>query len=139
RRNVLLLERDPAALYKNVKEMRQKIAAGHPNRSELFDLKHDRGGMVDIEFITQYLVLSHACEHPVLLENLGNITLLKLASEAKLIPAELAGEVSDAYRVFRKAQHSLRLQGAEAARVPQDEFVVERDAVIALWNTVLPD
>lgn len=139
RRKVLLLERDPATLYKNVKEMRSKIAAGHPNRSELFDLKHDRGGMVDIEFITQYLVLSHACEHPVLLENLGNITLLKLASEAKLIPAELAREVSDAYRVFRKAQHSLRLQGAEAARVSQDEFVVERDAVIALWNTVLPD
>ena len=95
--------------------------------------------MVDIEFITQYLVLSHAREHPVLLENLGNITLLKLASEAKLIPAVLAREVSDAYRVFRKAQHSLRLQGAEAARVSQDEFVVERDAVIALWNTVLPD
>src|SRR5690606_35095506 len=60
RRDVLLLERDPEELRKAVREMRQKITAGHPNRSEDFDIKHDPGGMVDVEFITQYLVLCYA-------------------------------------------------------------------------------
>jgi glutamate-ammonia-ligase adenylyltransferase len=137
RRKVLLLERDPVTLRDEVRSMRSKISAGHPNPSTQFDLKHDRGGMVDIEFVTQYLVLCHARNHPVLLENLGNIALLRLAAENKLIPADLATEVADAYRVFRKAQHALRLQGADAARVAPTEFVVERDAVTALWNTVL--
>ncbi len=42
--------------------MRERVEAGHPNRTELFDIKHDRGGMVDIEFIVQYWVLLHARE-----------------------------------------------------------------------------
>src|SRR3546814_11530586 len=93
----------------------EKISAGHPNRSSDFDLKHDRGGMVDIEFVTQYLVLSRAAEFPALLDNLGNITLLHLASEIGLIPADLATRVADAYRIFRKKQHDLRPHAAENA------------------------
>src|SRR3546814_5803626 len=88
--------------------MREKISAGQPNPTQYFDLKHDRGGMVDVEFITQYLVLCRAREHPELLDNLGNIALLRLASKAGLIPQELAGGVADAYREFRKQQHADR-------------------------------
>src|SRR5690606_28386129 len=54
RRQILLLDRDPEVLRREVCAMRDKITAGHPNRSPDFDIKHDRGGMVDIEFITQY-------------------------------------------------------------------------------------
>lgn len=139
RQQVLLMPRDPQALRSEVKQMREKMAAGHPNKTELFDLKHDKGGMVDVEFITQYLVLSQARQHTELVDNLGNIALLGLASKAGLIPETLAGQVADAYRVFRKAQHALRLQGHEVARVPADQFLPERNAVVELWNMVMKD
>ncbi|MGE4368613.1 MAG: bifunctional [glutamate--ammonia ligase]-adenylyl-L-tyrosine phosphorylase/[glutamate--ammonia-ligase] adenylyltransferase [Burkholderiaceae bacterium] len=139
RRHVLLLPRDPDTFREKVRSMRDKISAGHPNRSPDFDLKHDRGGMVDIEFITQYLVLCHAHRHPVLLGNLGNIALLGLAAKAGLIPQALATQVADAYRTYRKRQHGLRLQGAEKARVPPDQYQAERQAVQALWEHVIGD
>lgn len=137
RQRILLLPRDPEALREQVRSMRNKISQGHPNRSGDFDLKHDRGGMVDIEFITQFLVLSQSGAHPELLGNLGNIALLGLAAQAGLMPGLLAAEVADAYRVFRRRQHALRLQGAERARVPTDEFAREREAVCKLWDQVL--
>jgi glutamate-ammonia-ligase adenylyltransferase len=139
REQVLLLPRDPEALRDDVRNMRRKISAGHPNRSEDFDLKHDRGGMVDVEFVTQFLVLCHARAHPVLLRNLGNIALLRLSAEAGLIPVELAARAADAYREFRKRQHALRLQGAEKARVPSAQLAEHRVAVSELWNTVIGD
>src|SRR5690606_35971637 len=122
RQQVLLLPRDNEKFKREVREMRQKISAGHPNRTPDFDLKHDRGGMVDVEFVTQYLVLCFAKEYPALLDNLGNITLLRLAAESELLPAEQASKAGDAYRAFRKRQHSLRLQGAEKARVPSNQL-----------------
>ncbi|WP_345798336.1 bifunctional [glutamate--ammonia ligase]-adenylyl-L-tyrosine phosphorylase/[glutamate--ammonia-ligase] adenylyltransferase [Castellaniella sp. MT123] len=137
RRHILLLPRDPEALRREVRSMRDKISQGHPNRSGDFDLKHDRGGMVDIEFITQFLVLSQSRAHPELLGNLGNIALLGLAARAGLIPGPLATEVANAYRTLRARQHVLRLQGAEKARVPQTELVHEREVVGRLWGLVL--
>ncbi len=137
RQDVMLLPRDPQAFRMEVRSMREKIIAGHPNPGPNFDVKHDRGGMVDVEFITQYLVLCHARQYPVLLENLGNIALLRLSAEAGLISPELARQSGDAYREFRKAQHALRLQGAEKARVPPNALIKERAAVQALWNTVI--
>lgn len=139
RRHVLLLERDSSALKAEVRTMREKISAGHPNRSPDFDIKHDRGGMVDVEFIIQYLVLSHARHHPALLGNLGNIALLGIAADAGLIPAALAARVADAYRSYRRRQHALRLQGAERARIPSHELTDERAAVLQLWTIVLGD
>jgi glutamate-ammonia-ligase adenylyltransferase len=109
---------------------------GHPNRSGLFDLKHDRGGMVDVEFIVQFLVLAHSHRQPRLLGNLGNIALLRIAGELGLIDAKLAGEVGDAYRRFRKLQHELRLNNALYARVPRPAVEGERAAVRTLWRAV---
>src|SRR5690606_27702433 len=54
RRSVLLMPRDAKNLAADVQSMRARISAGHPNRSGMFDIKHDPGGMVDIEFVTQY-------------------------------------------------------------------------------------
>src|SRR5690606_25372617 len=139
RRQVMLLPRDPETLKDEVRAMREKISAGHPNPTHDFDLKHDRGGMVDVEFITQYLVLCHSRGNPELRDNLGNIARRRLASEAGLIPADLAGQAADAYREFRKRQHALRLQGAEKARVASDQFEKERVAVRQLWNMVIGD
>jgi glutamate-ammonia-ligase adenylyltransferase len=133
---ILRLPRDPAKLAADVIAMRRKMDAGHPNRSGLFDLKHDAGGMVDIEFAVQYLVLAHSQRHAVLTANLGNIALLGRAGSLGLVDPALALEVADAYRSFRRAQHALRLKGAQHARVEPDPYAARRDAVAALWRAL---
>ena len=117
--------------------MRRKMHDGHPNRSRLFDLKHDDGGMVDIEFIVQYLVLAHSHRHPELLDNKGNIALLARAGDAGLVDAPLARRVADAYREFRQLQHSMRLNDAQYARVDPASVAALRADVRALWTAVL--
>jgi glutamate-ammonia-ligase adenylyltransferase len=134
RREVLQQPRDPARLREEVLQMRQKMLAAHPNPSGLFDVKHDRGGIVDVEFVVQFLVLAHSHAHPELTRNIGNLALLKLAGELGLIPAPLAEKARNAYRELRRMQHKLRLQGAEIARmeVPEAERLVA--PVLALWQ-----
>ena len=88
RETILRTPRDRERLAADVIEMRRKMAAGHPNRTASFDLKHDVGGMVDVEFAVQYVVLAHAHEHPALTGNLGNIALLRIAGELALVPAD---------------------------------------------------
>jgi glutamate-ammonia-ligase adenylyltransferase len=136
RNEVLAQPRDMATLAADVLDMRRRMLEGHPNRSGLIDLKHDRGGMVDVEFIVQYLVLAHSHAQPRLLGNLGNIALLRIAGELGLIDAPLAAQVADAYRHFRKLQHELRLNNAEYARVPAGAVAEEVAAVKALWREV---
>ena len=131
---VLARERDAAPLKRDVLTMRRKLASAHPNRTPLFDLKHDRGGMIDIEFIVQYLVLQHAAQHARLTADIGNIGLLKLCGLLGLIDAQAAAAVADAYRRFRKLQHQVRLQGMERARVDVGKILGEVAAVIALWE-----
>ena len=84
-------QRDAQKLRTDVLEMRARMLDGHPNPTALFDVKHDRGGMVDVEFIVQFLVLAHAHEHPELVRNAGNIALLQMAGSLELIEAALAG------------------------------------------------
>jgi glutamate-ammonia-ligase adenylyltransferase len=137
RTRILVRPRDAAALAREVLAMRQRMHDAHPNPSGLFDVKHDRGGMIDLEFIVQYLVLAHAARHPALTQNLGNIALLKVAAELGLIPGELAERCRNAYREFRRIQHGLRLNGAQYARVPLAQAGQHAGAVRALWAQVL--
>jgi glutamate-ammonia-ligase adenylyltransferase len=136
RNEVLAMPRERGPLAADVIDMRRRMREGHPNRSDLFDLKHDRGGMVDVEFIVQFLVLAHAHTQPRLLGNLGNIALLHIAGELGLVDARLAAEVADAYRIFRRLQHELRLNNATYARVPPDTVAGEAAAVKSLWRAV---
>ena len=119
--------------------MRQKISDGHTNNSNLFDLKHDPGGIVDVEFIVQYTVLAHASQHGELAKNLGNIGLLLRASELALIPEELARQTADAYRSFRSAQHAMRLQGMDKVKGIPEEYSSQRQAVLELWRIIFAD
>ena len=136
RTRILRRSRDAAALAAEVLKMREKLHAAHPNTSGLFDLKHDRGGMIDIEFAVQYLVLAHAHRHAELTGNLGNIALLRIAAGLGLIDAALAEQCRDAYRDFRRLQHALRLNGARYARVPLEQAAAKADAVRRLWAAV---
>jgi glutamate-ammonia-ligase adenylyltransferase len=136
---ILSQKRNIEQLRCEILEMRRKLHAGHPNPSADFDLKHDAGGMVDIEFIVQFLVLAFSNTHPQLIGNLGNIALLRIAGEAGLIQMQFAQEVGDAYRLLRARQHRLRLDGAEKTRVNlgiEPQLVEAREVVLSLWQEV---
>ncbi len=140
RDDVLAQPRDPDRLRADVLAMRAKMHAGHPNDSGLFDLKHDAGGLVDVEFAVQYLVLAHAGAHAELRANVGNIALLRRAGALGLIPAVIGDAAADAYRELRRRQHALKLQGAEHARTEHGGLAQEINAVRALWTNVFgPD
>ena len=136
---VLRQKRDLASLRDEVLAMRQKMVDAHGTRGDLretvFDLKHDPGGLVDVEFVVQYLVLGYSHQHAELTGNLGNIALLKIAAGLGLIPPDLAETVRNAYRDYRRMQHELRLNTARA-RVEPDLVQQRVDAVRELWRLV---
>ena len=136
RDGILRRARDLAHLKAEILSMREKLHAAHPNRSGLFDVKHDRGGMIDIEFSVQCLVLAFSGKFPDLTGNLGNIALLKMAAEHGLLPMALAERCREAYREFRRVQHALRLNGAQYARVPPGQLATHAAAVRELWAAV---
>jgi glutamate-ammonia-ligase adenylyltransferase len=123
-----------AELREEVVRMRRRMHDAHPSFSDRFDLKHDDGGMIDIEFIVQYLVLRHACKHPELTANKGNIALLRMCGELGLIDPVLAQGAADAYRVMRRLQHQVRLQGQEQARVEPSLVASHAEVVVRLWR-----
>ncbi|MGA7951645.1 MAG: bifunctional glutamine synthetase adenylyltransferase/deadenyltransferase, partial [Thiobacillaceae bacterium] len=136
RNAILTLPTEQARLKEEVINMRQKMRDGHPNTSGLFDLKHDPGGIVDVEFCVQYLVLAHARAYPRLLANVGNIALLKRCGEAGLLPAELASASADAYRELRKLQHAAKLHGARDARITHAMAGSLPEIVRSLWQYI---
>jgi glutamate-ammonia-ligase adenylyltransferase len=136
RERILKRERKALELQGEILAMREKLHAAHPNKSDLFDLKHDRGGMIDIEFAVQYLVLGFSRQHPDLTGNLGNIALLGMAAGHGLIAPVLADRCRNAYREFRRLQHSLRLNGAQYARVPAAQVDAHAAAVRELWSAL---
>ena len=136
RKAILCMARDREKLRGDVVDMRRRMLSGHPNPTALSDLKHDPGGMVDVEFSVQYLVLAHAHDHDALTRNAGNIALLGIASDLGLIPAPVAAAAADAYRDYRRLQHQIRLTGASHARVDGTADAQRHAAVTALWTHV---
>ena len=138
RKSILMLSRSAQDARRDVLEMRRKMLDGHPNRTPNFDIKQDRGGMVDVEFIVQLLVLCHSAEHPELVNNFGNILLLETAARLGLVDAAAAEPAVRAYRRYRAIQHEIRLNAGEGvpARVPAGMLDAERSAVLALWRAV---
>jgi glutamate-ammonia-ligase adenylyltransferase len=137
RQEVLTQQRDPAKLKEEVLAMRQRMLDSHASNSETeFDLKQDPGGIIDVEFIVQFLILAHAHQHPQLTKNLGNIALLGIAADLGLIATELADPVRNAYREYRRMQHAARLNGNEKSRIERAAVIRRVEAVRQLWQTV---
>lgn len=90
RAEILRMPRAIEPLKAEVLEMRRKMLEGHPNRTTQFDLKHSRGGMVDVEFIVQFMVLGWSASHPELVNNFGNILLLEMSARLGLLDSNLA-------------------------------------------------
>lgn len=138
RAEILRTPRDRTALAREIGAMRARMLEGHANTSGLFDLKQDRGGMVDVEFIVQYCVLGWSAEHPELVNNFGNILLLEMSARLGILDETLAARAACAYRRYRALQHEIRLNAGESvpARVPAAMIEDEAQAVRALWRSV---
>lgn len=139
REEIIARPRDWAALRAEIVAMRAKVAEGHPNRQRdaQFDIKHDAGGLVDLEFAVQALVLRYAHAQPTMRANHGNIALSIRAGELGLVPLDAGAAAANAYRTLRSKQHELRLQGAERALVPVDQLSDERAAIRNLFVAVM--
>lgn len=136
REAVITAERDPVALAAEIVAMREKVRAAHPVRGSQFDVKHSVGGMVDAEFVVQFLVLSQSRAHPELCANSGNINLLERAERAGLLLPGMGTAAARAYRTLRQIQHRARLDEAPP-RVEAAQVQEEAAAVRALWQHVL--
>jgi len=135
RRAVLAAPRDLVALRDEVKAMREKVRAAHRFTAGAFDVKHSPGGMLDVEFAVQALVLGHGAERPELLDDVGNIALLRRAEAAGLLPPGVGAGAADAYRDLRRAQHRARLD-EQPTQVEPALLATQSAAVLALWRAV---
>ena len=135
RKSVIAAPRKAADLKSEIIVMRERMRSAHPVKGEFFDVKHSPGGMIDVEFVMQYLVLCHAGAHPELTANTGNIALLERAEVIGLLPPGVGHAAADAYRELRHVQHRARLDEAPT-HVPPAELQAQRDAVLTLWNAV---
>jgi len=119
-----------------VVELRDKMIAAHGETAQdAINLKHDRGGIVDIEFIVQYCVLRWVREYPALLRHTDNLQLLQDLAGAGLLDPDTARTLVSAYRRFLSTEHRLKLTG-QSATVGVDELVDERRAVAEIWRKI---
>lgn len=135
RREVLARERDPAELAKAVREMRAKMRDHLLKAGEgEFDLKQSPGGMVDIEFIAQYLVLANACEHPQALTRWSdNVRIFDECVMAGVMDLADAEGLKHAYLEIRNLGHRLNLSEV-SRRVGDEQLLTERQHVLRLWQ-----
>ena len=138
RAEVLGRPRELAELRREVVEMRDKMREhlGGKAGPDAFDLKHDPGGMVDIEFLCQFTVLAMAHDTPALLEWSDNMRILEtLEASARLSPDEAEG-LRKAYLALRSAAHRASLTD-QPAQADAAAFAVHRQTVTALWQQLL--
>lgn len=112
RTKILCLSREDSVLKTEIMGMRERIALDKKNRvpDSFFDVKYSTGGMIDIEFAVQYVVLRYAAQYPDLCQNIGNVALLKVMGKLGLIPIDLADTVGHLYKKLREIQHRCQLQ-----------------------------
>lgn len=119
-RDTLRRPRDADTLLADVAEMRERMAREHKATSP-WDVKHRRGGLVDIEFLAQYLQLKHAHIHPEILCN-ETACMLEKAMELGVLEPERGRPLREALRLWTAVQTVLR-QTIEGAFVEETASV----------------
>ena len=137
RREVLATARDKTKLRDEIIEMREKMRAEKKDRPDRLDLKHTRGGIVDVEFVVQYIILAYSHEHPEFLGNLGNFALLTRAAALGILDEDTAAKVGKAYLAYRERQHLARNNNELKTWILPDELTGERRAVTQAWASLL--
>jgi glutamate-ammonia-ligase adenylyltransferase len=130
RAEILGKSRDLAALRAEVRDMRQKLREHHGVAST--EVKHKAGGIVDLEFISQFLVLGYAAKYPALYQYSDNIRILDAAAEAGLMPLAQAQQLQQAYQQLRGISHRQTLAPAQGAA--EEDLSVAEQQVRAAWQ-----
>jgi glutamate-ammonia-ligase adenylyltransferase len=115
--------------------MRRELSRSAPDQ---FDIKQDAGGVADIEFLAQYWALAWALRYPPLVMFSDTIRQLESVASADLVPQSVVDTLTAAYRAYRERTHRMSLEGG-ANVVPAEEFVAERAAVRAIWQSAMVD
>lgn len=133
RAEVLAQPRDLQQLQTEVVEMRQKLREHHGVDNA--EVKHAAGGVVDLEFISQYLVLGYAAKYPTLYQYSDNIRILDAAVVAGLMSNEQASLLQQAYQDLRGVSHRLTLEPASNDNLPDLRAAMQQ--VQTSWGQVL--
>jgi glutamate-ammonia-ligase adenylyltransferase len=104
---VLALPRDPEKLARDVRAMR-KLIAHEKGDQDPWDLKLVSGGLIDIEFVAQYLTLAHGRDHPGLLDPSTRAVIAEAAARGLIAPDDAAA-LADAHRLYTDATQIMRL------------------------------
>lgn len=134
RHDVLCKPRDENQLKTEVREMREKMR-NHLGtmQAELFNLKIDEGGIGDIEFLSQYLVLNYANSHPKMTTWSDNVRILELATHYQIMDSHEAEQLTQAYIDMRNQIHQLALQLLPST-VNSSQFYREKQIVKQSWQ-----
>ena len=137
RKDIICLAREEASLKADVIKMREKMRAHLSKDSELeFDLKQGLGGMTDIEFIAQYLVLNFANTKPELTDYSDNIRILESAAEQTVITATQRQQLTECYCMLREYYHLNSLNQLGRC-VPRERVQQQVGNVQAIWQQLL--
>ncbi|MFC6438931.1 bifunctional [glutamate--ammonia ligase]-adenylyl-L-tyrosine phosphorylase/[glutamate--ammonia-ligase] adenylyltransferase [Bowmanella sp. JS7-9] len=137
RHAVLAKPRDIDTLRQEVREMRDKMRSHLSQGDESkFDLKQDRGGIADIEFIVQFLVLAHSHGFPELTRWPDNVRIIEQALQHDLLTSAQASTLNQAYLAYRNRGHHLTLQGAPLL-VEDQELMQLRGEVSEIWQQLM--
>jgi len=137
RTEILCQARDEEQLRDDVCAMRRKMAENlDRSDKELFDIKHGPGGLVDIEFMVQFVVLRWAAEYPGLTKWTDNARLLESLTEYDLMAGHAAEQLFSAYRVYRAIAHRRALQ-EQKTLIRQGELIEERAMVREIWQQLM--
>ncbi|CAM3300944.1 MULTISPECIES: bifunctional [glutamate--ammonia ligase]-adenylyl-L-tyrosine phosphorylase/[glutamate--ammonia-ligase] adenylyltransferase [Yersinia] len=134
RQRILCQPRNDLTLQQEVREMREKMRnhLGSKQR-DTFDIKADAGGITDIEFIAQYLVLRYAAGEPRLTRWSDNVRIFELMANYGIMEQQEAVALTQAYVTMRDEIHHLALQEL-SSKVAADCFIAEREQVAASWQ-----
>jgi len=138
RSSVLRTSRERDVLLRDVVDMREKMREHLSGKSEHFDLKQDRGGLVDIEFATQAGVLLHAVDCADCIRHTATLELINELVGVGWYSQQEADALSSAYRSFRKLKNWQKLSCDASAVATVDEIEGHRDRVIAVWDRLMP-
>jgi len=133
---ILTLPRNPENLAIEIIEMRKRMHTEHDLKIRGWDLKLSEGGLVDIEFIVQFLVLAYSRHFSGLVGNVGNIALLRYAGSVHIAPSDLCESAAQAYLHLRSLQHRLQLLGVNRDALSREEAEPGPSQVQQLWNTI---
>jgi len=137
RHDILCLPRDLDELRAELVKMRERIQKAKPNKPGSINVKHIHGGMIDIEFIVQFLILAYSHQYPDLAGNTGNIALLKHCAELGLIPMDLAISSGESYAAFRQYAHDQTLLDLQLDEEKYKSLQALSVAPKKLWQQIM--